>query len=121
MSKPDRHWLAVSEIKGEGVIKLGVSSSIGEETLSADTRAVMLDVVRELSPSAVSELRPDTELIAELGYDSLGMVELLVALEDALDLPPLDTEVLGDTEKVADIERIVSEANARKTQRQERD
>ena len=80
---------------------------------------MVLDIVRELSPSGVTELRPDTDLVAELGFDSLGLVELLVALEDTLDLPPLDAEVLGGMERVADLERVVSEAQARMAPGQE--
>lgn len=77
--------------------------------------SVVLEIVREMSPSGVTELRPDANLIAELGFDSLGLVELLVEVEETLDLPPLDVEAIGELECVADLERIVEEAQARMT------
>lgn len=88
-------------------------SSPGEPTHATDTSTVVLEIAREMSPSGVTELGPDTSLVAELGFDSLGLVELLVVLEDTLDLPPLDDKALAGMERVADLERIVREAQAR--------
>jgi len=80
---------------------------------AADTGSAILEILRELSPSGATEIGPDTELVAELGFDSLGLVELLVVLEDTLDLPPIDTEAMGKMDCVADLEHIVLEARAR--------
>jgi len=66
-----------------------------------------------MAPAGVTALGPETNLVADLGFDSLGLVELLVVLEDDLDLPPLDAEVLGGMERIADLERIVTEAKGR--------
>lgn len=81
-------------------------------TPAIDTGAVVLEILRELSPSGAIEIRPDTELVAELGFDSLGLVELLVALEDSLDLPPIDTETPIKMDSVADLEQIVLKAQS---------
>lgn len=116
MSKAVDNGLRVSEIRGQGVIKRDVSSSPGQNTQATDARSVVLEIVTEMSPSAPTELRPDTELVGELGFDSLGIVELLVVLEDTLDLPPLNAEVLGGMERVSDLEQVVSEAQARMPQ-----
>lgn len=109
MSKPIAAT-AVSGIGGEGVIKRSMSSSPNGKTQAIDTSAVILEILRELSPSGMTEVRPNTKLVAELGFDSLGLVELLVALEDTLNLPPIDTEALGKMDCVADLEHIVLEA-----------
>jgi acyl carrier protein len=66
-----------------------------------------------MSPIRASDVRPSSNLIAELGFDSLGVVELLVALEDTFDLPPVDADNLAEVERVDDLERIVREARAR--------
>jgi acyl carrier protein len=87
-----------------------MSSSPSEKPQASDTRAVILEIVRELSPSGLTVVQPGTELVAELGFDSLGLVELLVVLEDTLNLPPIDTEAMGKMDCVADLERIVLEA-----------
>ena len=84
-----------------------MNSWSGGPTSAIDTGAVIQEIIRELSPSGAVEIRPDTKLVAELGFDSLGLVELLVALEDSLDLPPIDTEALTKLDSVADLERIV--------------
>jgi acyl carrier protein len=77
-----------------------------------DTGSVILEILKELSPSGLTEVKPETELVAELGFDSLGLVELLVALEDTLGLPPIDTEAMGRLDCVADLEGIVLRAQA---------
>jgi acyl carrier protein len=84
-----------------------------QRTETKDPNTAVLNIVREMAPSGVTDLRPDTDLVAELGFDSLGLVELLVELEETLDLPPLDAEVLGGMERISDLERVVSEAQAR--------
>jgi acyl carrier protein len=98
---------------GKGVINRGMSSSLGETTQATDASTVVLEIVTEMSPSGVTEVGPDTELVAELGFDSLGLVELLVALEDTLKLPPVDIEALGNVDRVADLQRVFQDAQAR--------
>ncbi len=84
--------------------------------MNRDSEAGAVTVVRELivemSPLGVTEVTPDTMLVAELGFDSLGLVELLVVIEDRLDLPPLEEQALIGIERVADLERIAAEADA---------
>ncbi len=68
----------------------------------------VIEIVSEMAPSAHTEVSADTELIAELGFDSLGLLELLAALEDELNLPPIDEEQLAEIRVVRDLERIVA-------------
>lgn len=43
-------------------------------------------------------------LAEDLGYHSLGMVELAFALEDEFDLPPIDEDSASRIQTVTDIE-----------------
>ena len=75
-----------------------------------DVSTMVLKVVGEMS--GVADVGPDSELVAQLGFDSLGLVELLVVLEDTFNLPSIDIESLGRIEKVADVQRVVREVRA---------
>jgi long-chain acyl-CoA synthetase len=59
------------------------------------------------------ELRAETSLRGELGFDSLLTMELSVALEPLAGA--LDTEELGRCETVADVERLAGDRAARST------
>jgi acyl carrier protein len=74
--------------------------------------AAVRELIVEMSPLGVTEVTPDTMLVAELGFDSLGLVELLVVIEARLDLPPLEEQGLIGIERVADVERVAKEAQA---------
>jgi acyl carrier protein len=65
-----------------------------------------------MAPSGITDVEPEGALVADLGFDSLGLVELLVALEDALELQPIDIEAVGNLDRVVDLQRVVQEASA---------
>lgn len=75
--------------------------------------ATVRELIIEMSPLGVATVTPETTLVEELGFDSLGLVELLVVLEDRLDLPPLEEQALFGIERVGDLERIARETPAR--------
>jgi len=79
----------------------------------AEAASAVRELVVEMSPLGVTEVTPDTTLVAELGFDSLGLVELLVVIEDSLGLLPLEEQTLIEIERVADLECIATEAQAR--------
>lgn len=87
-----------------------MGSKLDKERPTDDIRTLVLKIVREMSGAA--EVAPDSDLVAELGFDSLGLLELLAVLEDAFDLAPIGTEALSKMGCVADLERIVLEAQA---------
>jgi acyl carrier protein len=70
--------------------------------------AAVRELVVEMSPLGISEVAPDTALVEELGFDSLGLVELLVVIEDRLGLPPLEEQTLTGIERIADLEALVA-------------
>jgi acyl carrier protein len=88
-----------------------VSVSETDRSLKVDRRALLLDLILELAPSPAVDLQPETVLIGELGYDSLGLFELIVVLEDVMGIPPLDEQEVGSIERIADVERIVLAAD----------
>jgi acyl carrier protein len=100
----------VSGIGGKGVIKRGMSATREGDEQAVDANALVLEIVGEMS--GVTDVTPDAELVAELGFDSLGLFELLVALEDALHLKAVDLEAVGKLDRVADLQRVVQESLA---------
>lgn len=79
----------------------------------AEAAATVRELIVEMSPLGATEVTPETSLVEELGFDSLGLVELLVVIEDRLDLPPLEEQALIGIERVGDLERIATEAQVR--------
>ena len=64
-------------------------------------------VVLSLAPRK-SELRDDTQrLVEDLGYTSLGLMELAMELSLEFDIEPLDAERLADVRTVADVVSFV--------------
>jgi acyl carrier protein len=79
---------------------------------NSEPAAVVRDLIAEMSPLGVAEIVPETTLVEDLGFDSLGLVELVVVIEDRLDLPRLDEQALIGIERVGDLERIAAEAQS---------
>ena len=64
-----------------------VEASEGEKTIREHVRALILE--NALDKKLIHD---DSRLIEDLGYNSLAGVELIFALEDDFDLPPIDEE-----------------------------
>lgn len=58
------------------------------------------------SPELMSTLKPQTDIIQDVGLDSLQMINFVLAIEDAFDLE-IDFETF-DYEHMSSIERLVS-------------
>ena len=61
-------------------------------------RAQLLSVCRAQAPDFDTEIRMESGLVADLGLDSLSLVEAVVALEQALRIDYLPLEALSDGE-----------------------
>jgi acyl carrier protein len=75
----------------------------------SDFYARVLAIVSDIAPLRDAVIGPESSLRGDLGYDSLSLLELAVALEDEFDLcgsAEMDTEV---AETVGDVEQIVIE------------
>jgi len=64
-------------------------------------------IVAEQLGVDVSEVTPDASILDDLGADSLDVVELVMALEDAFDIEVPDEDV-ENIRTIGDMERYVS-------------
>jgi acyl carrier protein len=64
------------------------------------------EVLRQTAPFADAAIASSTSLTDELGYDSLGLWELMLLLEETFQLSASDDELV-DVQSVADIEALV--------------
>lgn len=76
---------------------------------ASNPQLIVREVISELAPAGAIHLTPDSKLVADLGFDSLGLVELIVVLEDALSVPPLDERAVAAIATVGDVERVARE------------
>ena len=73
-------------------------------------RAELLRIRRAQSPDFDAEIRMESSLVADLGLDSLSLVEAVVALEQALRIDHLPLAALNDRESERDGERFTVES-----------
>lgn len=75
-----------------------------------DSRTATLALLAEMARVDVDDLRPEAELVADLGFDSAKALELVVGLEERLKIEVPD-EALAGMITVGDVlervERIV--------------
>lgn len=65
---------------------------------SEKLREIIFEIIAKHStpPVKVSKVKNDTSLIEELGYDSLGFIELIVAVEEKLGVELNEETLLFD-------------------------
>lgn len=85
--------------------------------MSDDERRIRR-TVRELVLGMAPETDPvgdDPDLVDELGYYSLALLELAFALEDEFDLPPIDQDSARRIHTVSDVaDYVVAQLRSRK-------
>ncbi len=59
-------------------------------------------------PVSPEALRADDRLREDLGFDSLRLIELTVALEEAFGLPPFPAERLAGVLRVGDVVELIA-------------
>lgn len=64
-------------------------------------------LIARMAPEAPAEVSDEQRLIEDLGFDSIRLMELTVALERVFELPRQNPEQLVDVLKVADVIRLV--------------
>ncbi|MFD7668743.1 acyl carrier protein [Streptomyces sp. NPDC059788] len=82
-----------------------------------DTRSTVYAIVGAMAPVAGAELTDETTLIADLGYDSLRLLELTLALEQGLGLPELAPEETATVATLGDVVHLVSAARRQEAAR----
>ncbi|GAA3990195.1 hypothetical protein GCM10022247_06050 [Allokutzneria multivorans] len=73
-------------------------------------QAEVAKVVAAMAPNQGVAITADSSLTADLGYDSLRLMELTMALEKHFELQPVDFERAATVTTVADVTRLVEEA-----------
>lgn len=67
----------------------------------------VLALVTALAPAPIAEPALNGALMDDLGYTSLRLFELCIAVEQAFALPPLDQETLAGVRTVGDLVDLV--------------
>lgn len=70
-------------------------------------RDEVLTLVAAMAPDTAREPDLDSTLIGDLGYTSLRLVELSIAVERAFELPQLNPELLAAVYTVGDLVNLV--------------
>jgi acyl carrier protein len=76
------------------------------------TETSCYEVINAMAPHRVDEIGADTRLRDELLYDSLRLIELAMALEQHLGLPPLDMGESVDVVTAGDVVDLVRRVRA---------
>lgn len=78
--------------------------------MSGDVRERVAREVLRLAPRPSDSVDPSSDLEDDLGFDSLTLVELALALEREFDLPPLSEGDAIEIATVGDVQEIVVRA-----------
>lgn len=70
-------------------------------------RDEVITLVKAMAPEPDGELEDNTRLVDDLGYQSLRLVELTMALEETFDLPPFDRTDLTGVSAVGDVVSLI--------------
>jgi acyl carrier protein len=73
----------------------------------------VLALVAAMAPDTAREPDLNSTLIGDLGYTSLRLLELSIAVERAFGLPPLDQDMLSGVSTVGDLANLVREQKER--------
>lgn len=78
--------------------------------LPADVSARLDDVVKSLVFIRPDVLGDDVDLIGDLGYDSLGLLELITAIEHEFDVDEVNEADALSVITVGDLRRLLAES-----------
>ncbi len=66
----------------------------------------LVELLQPFNPKGV-ELKPETEIAAELNIDSVAVMDFIMEVEDAFDID-IPLNVLSETHTMSDLVRVVS-------------
>jgi len=91
--------LAAQELKGLSHIGFG-----GIEMADRDVLAEVKKIIKEQLDVEEADIKPESSFIDDLGADSLGLVELVLAFEEAfeIDIPDEETEKIRTVQDAVD-------------------
>lgn len=73
----------------------------------ADVRSAVAAVIADMSPNEGVTAHPESQLVNDLGYHSLALMELAFALEDEFDLDPIDEDTARKITTVGAVQDLV--------------
>jgi acyl carrier protein len=82
-------------------------ADIGSKWTEYDMRKHIRSVIAATAPIKEGAVSPTSRLTHDLGYDSLGVVELVMMLEHELEVPEIEAPTGVAFDVVADIEDLV--------------
>ena len=78
-------------------------------SLTAEQTAALDALVRDLSVLRPATLQASDDLVADLAYDSLGRLELIVAMEHEFELDGVDDDAAVAVRTVGDLRQLLAE------------
>lgn len=76
------------------------------------TEDIVKDIIIEILGTRPEDVKPEADIIEDLGADSLDQVELVIAFEDEFGIEILDEDAEKAT-KVADIVKYIDEQRSK--------
>ena len=70
-------------------------------------RATVVTVIADMAPNQGVTITPATNLVKELGYHSLALMEVAFAIEDEFDLDPIDEDTARKIDTVGAVQDLV--------------
>jgi acyl carrier protein len=84
---------------------------MSEQTVPVRTqeeiRAAVASVIADMAPNQGVDITPDTNLVKDLGYHSLALMEVAFAIEDEFDLDPIDEDTARKISTVGAVQDLV--------------
>jgi len=68
----------------------------------------LCSIIAEQFAIKESSITMDTSFVDDLGVDSLDVVELTMAIEEAFDVPEFDDDIVSGIETVGDLLQFIS-------------
>jgi acyl carrier protein len=90
-------------VMGDGAMRRSGTVSDADAAVAGRVRRL----VEELAPMLDAQASGSSLLVDDLGYDSLGLLELAAAIEREFELPALSERDAMDVRSVDDVERLV--------------
>ncbi|CAM2959300.1 acyl carrier protein [Saccharomonospora xinjiangensis] len=84
-----------------------MTEAVAEERSEEEVRQTIRGIIAEVAPGGDVEIRSDMNLVEDLSFHSLALLELAFTLEDEFDLPPIDETVARAITTVAKVEQHV--------------
>jgi len=72
-----------------------------------ELREHIRSVIADIAPIKGGGVKPSSRLTHDLGFDSLGLIELVMTLEHELQLPGVDEQTTVPLELAVDVENLI--------------